>query len=76
MQEAAQYFIGQHDFTSFRNEGCQSASPVKTIYSVNILEFPLPWYPESYYHEKNIEIVIKGNSFLYKQVGTHSIMQH
>lgn len=31
MHEAAQALIGQHDFTTFRDAGCQSASPVKTL---------------------------------------------
>ncbi len=31
MKEAAQSFIGQHDFTTFRSVHCQAKSPVKTI---------------------------------------------
>ena len=31
MQEAANYLLGQHDFTSFRAAACQSKSPIKTI---------------------------------------------
>jgi tRNA pseudouridine38-40 synthase len=31
MQHAAQAFIGQHDFTTFRSSECQAKSPVKTL---------------------------------------------
>ena len=31
MQRAAQAFIGQHDFTTFRSSECQAKSPVKTL---------------------------------------------
>ena len=36
MQEAANYLIGQHDFTSFRSAECQSASPIKTLDTLEI----------------------------------------
>ena len=31
MHEAAQAFIGTHDFSTFRDADCQAASPVKTL---------------------------------------------
>jgi tRNA pseudouridine38-40 synthase len=31
MHAAAQALVGRHDFTTFRDAGCQSASPVKTL---------------------------------------------
>ncbi|WP_262692337.1 tRNA pseudouridine(38-40) synthase TruA [Kordiimonas aestuarii] len=31
MHEAAQYLVGQHDFTTFRHARCQAKSPVKTM---------------------------------------------
>ena len=31
MQAAARFFIGQHDFTSFRAAECQAKSPIKTL---------------------------------------------
>ena len=36
MQEAAQYLIGQHDFTSYRALACQAKSPIREIYSLNV----------------------------------------
>lgn len=37
MREAAACLVGQHDFSSFRGSGCNSSTPIKQIYSSNIL---------------------------------------
>ena len=31
MQEASQYLVGKHDFTTFRSSMCQAKSPIKTL---------------------------------------------
>ena len=36
MQQAADYFIGKHDFTTFRSASCQSKSPIKSIEKILI----------------------------------------
>ena len=36
MKEAILYFIGNHDFTSFRDKLCQANSPIKTLDSAHI----------------------------------------
>lgn len=36
MREAAQYLIGQHDFSSFRATYCQAKSPVKEMHEITI----------------------------------------
>ncbi len=36
MHEAAQVLIGEHDFSSFRAQGCQSNSPRRLIYFINV----------------------------------------
>jgi len=36
MREAANYLIGEHDFSSFRSAECQAKSPVRTMQSVAI----------------------------------------
>lgn len=38
MQEAAQYLIGEHDFSSFRAAMCQSPTPIKTIHAIDITQ--------------------------------------
>lgn len=63
MQEASQYFLGEHDFTAFSNAKSKKKSMVREIYSI-VLE-------ENY---GLIEIRMRGNGFLYnmarKIVGT------
>ena len=36
MSAAAQYLMGEHDFSSFRSSECQARSPVKTLHEVAI----------------------------------------
>ncbi|MEQ7872587.1 tRNA pseudouridine(38-40) synthase TruA [Sphingomonas sp. ASV193] len=36
MREAAAHLVGLHDFTTFRSVNCQSASPIKTLDSLDI----------------------------------------
>ncbi len=36
MQAAAQYLLGEHDFSTFRSVQCQAKSPVKSMYSIKI----------------------------------------
>jgi tRNA pseudouridine38-40 synthase len=36
MQAAARHLIGEHDFSSFRSSECQSKTPVKHVYDVDI----------------------------------------
>lgn len=57
MQEAANYFLGKHDFTSFRAAQCQAKSPIKTIEHFNIIRFG-----------KLIILDIKADAFLHHMV--------
>ena len=43
MRAAAVHLLGEHDFTSFRASGCQAASPVKTLRSVQITRHGAYW---------------------------------
>lgn len=36
MQKAAQYLVGEHDFSSFRASECQAKSPVKILYRASL----------------------------------------
>ena len=36
MELAANYLIGEHDFSTFRSSICQASSPVKTIDTINV----------------------------------------
>jgi tRNA pseudouridine38-40 synthase len=57
MREAAQYFVGQHDFTTFRAAGCQAKSPVKTLDRLDV-----------HMHDGEIRIEASARSFLHHQV--------
>ncbi len=57
MREAATYLIGEHDFSSFRSSECQSKTPVKTIYQLDIVS-----------EAPRIYFLIRGNAFLHHMV--------
>jgi tRNA pseudouridine38-40 synthase len=57
MQEAAKCLIGEHDFSSFRSSECQSKSPIKTIYQIDIHQDGL-W----------VYFVFRGSAFLHHMV--------
>jgi tRNA pseudouridine38-40 synthase len=57
MRKATQYLIGKHDFTSFRDSQCQSASPVKTLDEIEIINYG-----------QEIAIYVSAKSFLHHMV--------
>lgn len=57
MRQSAECLIGEYDFTSFRSSECQSKTPVKTMYSIEIVS-DRPW----------LYFKIKGNAFLHHMV--------
>jgi len=57
MHEAAQYFIGEHDFTSFRALACQAKHAVRTMHSIEIKRAG-----------EYITIDVKANAFLHHMV--------
>ncbi len=57
MKEAAQFLLGNHDFSSFRGSGCQAKSPVKTLDKLDI-----------YRSGDEIIFELEARSFLYHQV--------
>jgi tRNA pseudouridine38-40 synthase len=61
MQAGAAHLIGLHDFTSFRSSMCQSASPVKTLDEISIVERD---YPEGFEYRFSL----RARSFLHNQV--------
>lgn len=58
MRTAGNFFIGEHDFSSFRGKGCQALSPIKTVDSITISKIT----------DEILEIHICAKSFLYKMV--------
>jgi tRNA pseudouridine38-40 synthase len=57
LKEAAAYFVGERDFTSFTNLGSTARNPVRTLYRIDIVE-----------EEDGAYIEFEGNGFLYKMV--------
>lgn len=57
MNEAAQQFIGEHDFSAFKASGTSAKSSVRIIYEAKV-----------YKKDERIIIEITGNGFLYNMV--------
>lgn len=57
MQKACEYFIGEHDFTSFCSTGTQVEDKVRTIYSLEVRT-----------EGHKVKIRVCGNGFLYNMV--------
>lgn len=57
MRQAAQFFLGTHDFSAFRASQCQAKSPVKTVHHLNVIELG-----------RFIVLDIRANAFLHHMV--------
>ncbi len=57
MHRAAQALVGFHDFTTFRDAGCQSASPEKTLDVATVTRAG-----------EEVHLVFEARSFLHRQV--------
>jgi len=57
MQQAAQYCLGEHDFSSVRGSSCQAKSPVRTLHQFEFLNIN-EW----------IVAELRGNAFLHHMV--------
>jgi tRNA pseudouridine38-40 synthase len=57
MHAAAQALVGTHDFTTFRDVNCQSASPVKTLDEARV------WREGT-----EVRLAFAARSFLHRQV--------
>ena len=57
MQEAANYLLGKHDFSSFRDAECQSNTPIRSIDSIKITK-----------RNDEILIEVRAKSFLHHMI--------
>jgi len=57
MRLAAQLLLGEHDFTCFRSSECQSKSPIKTIYQLDIVQ-----------DGARVFFLLRANAFLHHMV--------
>ena len=56
-RDAAQFFVGEHDFTHFANSGNPDPNPMKTIKRFDILPT-----------ENGVVFQVEGSGFMYKMV--------
>lgn len=61
MKKGAKHFLGQHDFTSFRDTECQAKSPIRTVDACDIETRDIMGGTEILFH-------VRGMSFLHHQV--------
>ncbi|MGE0232024.1 MAG: tRNA pseudouridine(38-40) synthase TruA [Flavobacteriaceae bacterium] len=57
MADAAQSFVGHHDFTTFRSTDCQAKSPIRTIDRFEVMR-----------EGEDIFLMVSARSFLHNQV--------
>ena len=57
MQAAADYLLGQHDFSAYRASSCQASSPVRTLCRLEV------WR-----HRQQVHIEVCANAFLHHMV--------
>ncbi|MDX1670495.1 MAG: tRNA pseudouridine(38-40) synthase TruA [Limnobacter sp.] len=57
MQKAAEVFVGTHDFSAIRAAQCQAKSPVRTIYSIRLVQ-----------NSDHAYFEIHGNAFLHHMI--------
>ncbi|RHY31009.1 hypothetical protein DYB32_003839, partial [Aphanomyces invadans] len=68
MAEACSYFVGKHDFTSFRGIKCQALTPVKTVDHVGVQVVDLPSNFAFGNDLQLINVEASAPSFLYHMV--------
>lgn len=61
MRKGAAHLTGRHDFTTFRSTICQANSPVRTLDTLDITEYPVDYGSE-------YRFTIRARSFLHNQV--------
>lgn len=58
MHAAAQYLVGTHDFTTFRDAQCQADSPIRSLDAISVSGLPAG----------ELEVKVEAISFLHRQV--------
>lgn len=68
MQKAAQYLIGEHDFSAFRAIDCQAKSPIRTITRLDVTQINGPYVYNCMDEGAMIQIDVEGTAFLKQMV--------
>jgi len=66
MQDAAQYLVGKHDFTSFQGSAGKDRSPIRTVSCLDVSTIPVPHPTDQ--TDSLIAIDIRADGFVYKMV--------
>jgi tRNA pseudouridine38-40 synthase len=67
MKEAADYLLGEHDFSSFRSSSCQSLSPIKNMQAIKI-ECVQELKNTGQGTERHWEFTFQANAFLHHMI--------
>ena len=73
MRSASKLLVGTHDWSSFRNAGCQSLSPIRRMNSLSVEELP-PTLPiivggsslAQDHQPRLIKVTLNANAFVYR----------
>lgn len=57
MQQAGQFLLGEHDFSAFRGAGCQSSTPIRQIFNIEVVRY-----------RRMVIVDIQANAFLLHMV--------
>lgn len=57
INDAIEYILGMHDFSSFRGSSCQALNPVRNMLEANVLQ-----------QDKTLRFSFKANAFLYHMI--------
>lgn len=68
MQRAAQYLLGEHDFSAFRAVDCQAKSPVRTLTRIQISTLSTAYVYPCFDDHALIQIDVEGTAFLKQMV--------
>lgn len=63
MQKAAQYLLGEHDFSTFRDSACQANSPIRSVDFISVEEMAY-----DNFGAKEVTIAVEAQAFLHHQV--------
>lgn len=68
MRKAAQYLIGEHDFSAFRAADCQAKTPIRTITRIEINPVSWPYVYDCFDKGALLQIDVWGTAFLKQMV--------
>ena len=68
VRRPAEILVGEHDFSSFRANGCQASSPIRSINRIDVVEETTEWPEVQRAALSKESLRVAAPSFLYHQV--------